>query len=81
MAIVKVHGPNGLWSTANGYEYNLLASGSDRDCFNRAWSICVRCFFILIYPTLTGSKPLNERFERSKEEKWEITARKDPTND
>lgn len=23
MAIVKVHGPNGLWSTANGYEYNL----------------------------------------------------------
>lgn len=23
MAIVKVHGQNGLWSTANGYEYNL----------------------------------------------------------
>ncbi|AQQ53170.1 DoxX family protein [Planococcus lenghuensis] len=23
MAIVKVHLPNGLWSTANGYEYNL----------------------------------------------------------
>ncbi|CRK81245.1 DoxX family protein [Neobacillus massiliamazoniensis] len=23
MAIVKVHGPNGLWATANGYEYNL----------------------------------------------------------
>ncbi|PET36657.1 oxidoreductase [Bacillus sp. AFS001701] len=23
MAIIKVHGPNGLWSTANGYEYNL----------------------------------------------------------
>lgn len=23
MAIVKVHGPNGLWSTSNGYEYNL----------------------------------------------------------
>jgi putative oxidoreductase len=23
MAIVKVHGPNGLWSTQNGYEYNL----------------------------------------------------------
>lgn len=23
MAIVKVHGANGLWSTANGYEYNL----------------------------------------------------------
>lgn len=23
IAIVKVHGPNGLWSTANGYEYNL----------------------------------------------------------
>ncbi|OMF37331.1 oxidoreductase [Paenibacillus sp. FSL H8-0548] len=24
VAIVKVHGPNGLWSTANGYEYNLV---------------------------------------------------------
>ena len=24
MAIVKVHGPNGLWSTQNGYEYNLI---------------------------------------------------------
>lgn len=23
MAIVKVHGSNGLWSTQNGYEYNL----------------------------------------------------------
>jgi putative oxidoreductase len=23
MAIIKVHAPNGLWSTANGYEYNL----------------------------------------------------------
>ena len=23
MAILKVHGPNGLWATANGYEYNL----------------------------------------------------------
>lgn len=23
MAIVKVHGPNGLWATSNGYEYNL----------------------------------------------------------
>ncbi|WP_079504746.1 DoxX family protein [Mesobacillus jeotgali] len=23
MAIVKVHAPNGLWSTSNGYEYNL----------------------------------------------------------
>jgi putative oxidoreductase len=23
MAIVKVHGQNGLWSTQNGYEYNL----------------------------------------------------------
>ncbi|MED1205523.1 DoxX family protein [Heyndrickxia acidicola] len=22
-AIVKVHGPNGYWSTQNGYEYNL----------------------------------------------------------
>ncbi|MCQ6276091.1 DoxX family protein [Bacillus sp. V3B] len=24
MAIVKVHGPNGLWATENGYEYNLI---------------------------------------------------------
>src|SRR3954452_15455872 len=24
MAIVKVHGPNGLWATGNGYEYNLI---------------------------------------------------------
>ncbi len=24
MAIVTVHGKNGYWSTANGYEYNLL---------------------------------------------------------
>jgi putative oxidoreductase len=24
VAIVKVHGPNGLWSTQNGYEYNLI---------------------------------------------------------
>mgnify|MGYP001309548715 CR=1 FL=1 len=23
-AIVKVHGPNGYWATANGYEYNVL---------------------------------------------------------
>ncbi|MBO0962436.1 DoxX family protein [Neobacillus sp. MM2021_6] len=23
MAIVKVHGANGIWSTSNGYEYNL----------------------------------------------------------
>jgi putative oxidoreductase len=23
MAILKVHGPNGLWVTQNGYEYNL----------------------------------------------------------
>lgn len=23
ISIVKVHGPNGLWSTSNGYEYNL----------------------------------------------------------
>jgi putative oxidoreductase len=23
MAIIKVHAPNGLWATANGYEYNL----------------------------------------------------------
>jgi len=23
VAIIKVHGPNGLWITANGYEYNL----------------------------------------------------------
>lgn len=24
MAIIKVHGANGLWSTQNGYEYNLV---------------------------------------------------------
>ncbi|MFE5323296.1 DoxX family protein [Paenibacillus sp. NPDC056579] len=24
VAIVKVHGKNGLWVTANGYEYNLI---------------------------------------------------------
>ncbi|WP_338555074.1 DoxX family protein [Paenibacillus sp. KS-LC4] len=24
MAIAKVHGANGLWSTQNGYEYNLV---------------------------------------------------------
>ncbi|ANS73312.1 oxidoreductase [Paenibacillus yonginensis] len=24
MAIVKVHGPNGFWSTANGYEFHLI---------------------------------------------------------
>ncbi|MGG1400702.1 DoxX family protein [Bacillus salipaludis] len=23
MAIAKVHGPNGIWATSNGYEYNL----------------------------------------------------------
>src|SRR5690349_4388359 len=23
IAIVKVHGPNGVWATSNGYEYNL----------------------------------------------------------
>ncbi|MEH7097278.1 DoxX family protein [Neobacillus vireti] len=23
MAIIKVHGANGLWATSNGYEYNL----------------------------------------------------------
>jgi putative oxidoreductase len=24
IAIAKVHGPNGLWATSNGYEYNLI---------------------------------------------------------
>ncbi|MGU3472385.1 DoxX family protein [Paenibacillus sp. D51F] len=24
VAIAKVHGANGIWSTANGYEYNLI---------------------------------------------------------
>ncbi|MBZ5753571.1 hypothetical protein [Metabacillus rhizolycopersici] len=33
---------------------------------------------LLIYPTLTGSKTPTSRFERSKEDKGEITARKDP---
>ena len=28
-----------------------------------------------------GSKTPTSRFERSKEDKWEITARKDPTKD
>ncbi|MFF2876082.1 DoxX family protein [Gottfriedia sp. NPDC057991] len=23
MAIIKVHAPNGIWATSNGYEYNL----------------------------------------------------------
>jgi hypothetical protein len=32
-------------------------------------------FFI---PFLTGSKTPTSRFERNKEDKWEITARKDP---
>ncbi|MFE5320066.1 DoxX family protein [Paenibacillus sp. NPDC056579] len=27
-AIVKVHGPNGLWATANGYEYPLVIIAS-----------------------------------------------------
>jgi hypothetical protein len=31
-----------------------------------------------LYSTLTGSKTPTSRFERSKEDKWEITARKDP---
>ena len=50
MAIVKVHAPNGLWATENGYEYNLnINSGGDWCSFNRSWSICFRCFFILKY--------------------------------
>lgn len=24
VAIAKVHGPNGFWSTSNGYEFNLI---------------------------------------------------------
>ena len=32
----------------------------------------------LFYPTLTGSKTPTSRFERNKEDKWEITVRKDP---
>ncbi|WP_223590229.1 DoxX family protein [Neobacillus bataviensis] len=27
MAIIKVHAPNGLWITSNGYEYNLTLLG------------------------------------------------------
>ena len=50
MAIVKVHGPNGLWATQNGYEYNLtLIAVAIGISFNRSWSICFRCFFILKY--------------------------------
>jgi hypothetical protein len=30
---------------------------------------------------ITGSKTPTSRFERKKEDKWEITARKDPTKD
>jgi hypothetical protein len=37
----------------------------------------VKCFI----PFLTGSKTPTSRFERNKEDKWEITARKDPTKD
>ena len=29
MAIVKVHAPNGLWATENGYEYNLNLNCGD----------------------------------------------------
>ncbi|THF76661.1 hypothetical protein E6W99_21090 [Metabacillus sediminilitoris] len=34
-----------------------------------------------LIPFLTGSKTPTSRFERNKEDKWEITARKDPTKD
>jgi hypothetical protein len=37
--------------------------------------------FLKFIPFLTGSKTPTSRFERSKEDKWEITARKDPTKD
>jgi hypothetical protein len=40
--------------------------------------IIISSFFI---PFLTGSKTPTSRFERNKEDKWEITARKDPTKD
>jgi hypothetical protein len=34
----------------------------------------------LFYPILNG-QTATSRFERNKEDKWEITARKDPTKD
>ena len=48
MAIVKVHGPNGLWATENGYEYNLiLIAVTIGVALTGTRSICSRCFFIL----------------------------------
>lgn len=46
---VKVHGPNGLWSTENGYEYNITVLADSRGSFNRSREICYRCFFIFKY--------------------------------
>jgi hypothetical protein len=43
----------------------------------KEWSKDVSHFI----PFLTGSKTPTSRFKRSKEDKWEITARKDPTKD
>jgi hypothetical protein len=40
--------------------------------------VCKRRSTFSFYPTLTGSKTPTSRFEISKEDKWEITARKDP---
>jgi hypothetical protein len=41
-----------------------------------------KTFIISIFtPFLTGSKTSTSRFERNKEDKWEITARKDPIKD
>jgi hypothetical protein len=36
---------------------------------------------VCFIPFLTGSKTPTSRFERNKEDKWEITVRKDPTKD
>jgi hypothetical protein len=35
-------------------------------------------YHLKFIPFLTGSKTPTSRFERNKEDKWEITARKDP---
>jgi hypothetical protein len=36
---------------------------------------------VTFIPFLTGSKTPTSRFERNKEDKWEITARKELTSD
>jgi hypothetical protein len=40
-----------------------------------------KIFLKYFIPFLTGSKTPTSRFGRNKEDKWEITAHKDPTKD